>query len=261
MVGLTAIALVCSLYSRSDAATVATTSESGVVTTRAIEVLGQTDSSGRYYSQLLADVLASHWSPPKVQPYTKIEAKATMDVLRSGRIKNVRMASASESEDFDLSVINAIREASPFPPAPPLYKGDEVPLTIRFSLEAMSQIDQDRRLRELKETEAKRAAEEREQQRRKAAKLAAEERSKEIVQQKEIEKNIRVYLPGKTFECIGGKLDPVCVGGKRETSSLLSHRITYQEFGKSTFIFGHYWAGLACRIYVADFEVRAIACE
>lgn len=285
IIGVMAIALAGSLSVGLDAAKGTETTEMSVVTIRFAKEPCETSASLQFYSIVLKNILESRWSPPKIQPHTKLEAEVAIDVLKSGQIRNLHIAVPSQLELFDRSVFNAIRLASPFPPTPPLSKLNELPLTIRFSSEVIphagfSPEDVERwrsqRLKEAEEAEEARCSmrrkeqeeiqwREEEQQRQKAAtlaaKLAKEERRKELGHRKDIENNPQSYLPGKRFMCIGGKLDPICVGSDRNSSSEVGPVVTVQHFGPSTAIFGHYWRGLACRIYWADGAVKAIACE
>lgn len=226
-----------------------------------------------YYFILIQDKISGNWNPPKIGLGVAATINLSANVLRSGQVLGLTIKSSSGDRLLDDSALRAVSLSTPLPPLPPLFKAETLLLELQFTALSDKATGQLRtrlevgspmaaRIEESTDTIQQRREEEELQQQYKREKAEqAKKDAQEPQWRRKIEANLSAYLPGKRFQCIGGKLDPICVGESRNVSSEVGPVVTSQHFGRLTGIHGHYWRGLACRIYWADGVVRAIACE
>lgn len=87
----------------------------------------------RYFELALAK-FNENWSVPKgLNP--RLQVALAISIEPSGRISSVRLVQSSGMPEFDRSVEQAIRMASPLPPLPPVFGGQRVNQTFAFTPE------------------------------------------------------------------------------------------------------------------------------
>jgi TonB family protein len=95
--------------------------------------VGNTDPALAYYFVLIQDKITGNWSPPKMAPGTMSAIELSFRVLRSGQVQDLTVVSSSGKQVLDESALRAVRLSTPLPPLPPLFKGETVPVKLRFN--------------------------------------------------------------------------------------------------------------------------------
>jgi protein TonB len=90
---------------------------------------------GGYYA-VVRDKVARFWTTAEVDPRVKTapEVIVTFEILRDGRVRDVRLAQRSGVLTLDNSAQRAVLQAAPFPPLPPGYDRDSAVVEFWFSL-------------------------------------------------------------------------------------------------------------------------------
>jgi protein TonB len=88
------------------------------------------------YAQQIQQLVAQKWHTTDVDArvQTAPEVIATFDLLRDGRIRNLKILQPSGISTLDYSIQRAILEASPFPPIPPGFDRDSARVEFWFEL-------------------------------------------------------------------------------------------------------------------------------
>jgi protein TonB len=88
------------------------------------------------YSQQIQQLIAQKWRTADVDArlQTAPTVIATFELLRDGRIRNLKILQPSGVSSLDFSVQRAILEASPFPPIPPGFDRDSANVEFWFEL-------------------------------------------------------------------------------------------------------------------------------
>ena len=88
------------------------------------------------YAQQIQQLVAQKWHTNDVDArvQTAPVVVASFDLLRDGRIRNLRVVQQSGISALDYSVQRAILEASPFPPIPPGFDKDSAKVEFTFEL-------------------------------------------------------------------------------------------------------------------------------
>lgn len=88
------------------------------------------------YAQQIQQLVAQKWHTNDVD--ARVQAApvviASFDLMRDGRIRNLRVVQQSGVSALDYSVQRAILEASPFPPIPPGFDKDSAKVEFTFEL-------------------------------------------------------------------------------------------------------------------------------
>lgn len=89
-----------------------------------------------YYVELLRQRVASRWDTSRVDPRLQSAPPVVLafDILRDGRIRNLRFLQRSGHPDLDFSAQRAILEASPFPPLPRGFEREYATIEFWFEL-------------------------------------------------------------------------------------------------------------------------------
>jgi len=88
------------------------------------------------YGQQLQQLVAQKWHTNDVDAHLQTApiVIASFDLLRDGRIRNLRIVQQSGISTLDYSVQRAILEASPFPPIPAGFERDSAKIEFTFEL-------------------------------------------------------------------------------------------------------------------------------
>ena len=88
------------------------------------------------YAQQIQQLVAQKWHTNDVdgRVQTAPVVIASFDLMRDGRIRNLRIVQQSGISALDYSVQRAILEASPFPPIPPGFDKDSAKVEFTFEL-------------------------------------------------------------------------------------------------------------------------------
>jgi periplasmic protein TonB len=88
------------------------------------------------YAQQIQQLVAQKWHTNEVDArvQTAPVVIASFDLMRDGRIRNLRILQQSGISTLDYSVQRAILEASPFPPIPPGFDRDSAKVEFTFEL-------------------------------------------------------------------------------------------------------------------------------
>jgi len=88
------------------------------------------------YAQQIQQLVAQKWHTSDVDArvQTAPEVIATFDLMRDGRIRNLKILQPSGISSLDYSIQRAILEASPFPPIPPGFDRDSARVEFWFEL-------------------------------------------------------------------------------------------------------------------------------
>ena len=88
------------------------------------------------YSQQIQQLIAQKWRTADVDArlQTAPTVIATFELLRDGKIRNLKILQPSGISTLDFSVQRAILEASPFPPIPPGFDRDSANVEFWFEL-------------------------------------------------------------------------------------------------------------------------------
>lgn len=88
------------------------------------------------YAQQIQELVAQKWRTGEVDArlQTAPTVIATFELLRDGRIRNLKILQASGIPTLDFSVQRAILEASPFPPIPPGFDRDSANVEFWFEM-------------------------------------------------------------------------------------------------------------------------------
>ncbi|MEO8052092.1 MAG: TonB family protein [Acidobacteriota bacterium] len=88
------------------------------------------------YGQQIQNLVAQKWHTNDVDArvQTAPVVIASFDLMRDGRIRNLRVVQQSGISALDYSVQRAILEASPFPPLPPGFDRDSAQVEFTFEL-------------------------------------------------------------------------------------------------------------------------------
>jgi protein TonB len=88
------------------------------------------------YGQQLQQLVAQKWHTNDVDAHVQTAPVviASFDLMRDGRIRNLRVVQQSGISALDYSVQRAILEASPFPPIPPGFERDSAKIEFTFEL-------------------------------------------------------------------------------------------------------------------------------
>jgi len=88
------------------------------------------------YAQQIQQLIAQKWRTGDVDArvQTAPEVIATFELMRDGRIRNLKILQPSGISALDYSVQRAILEASPFPPIPPGFDRDSARVEFWFEL-------------------------------------------------------------------------------------------------------------------------------
>lgn len=88
------------------------------------------------YAQQIQELVAQKWHTSDVDArvQTAPVVIASFDLMRDGRIRNLRVVQQSGISALDYSAQRAILEASPFPPIPQAYPGDSAHVEFTFEL-------------------------------------------------------------------------------------------------------------------------------
>jgi protein TonB len=112
-------------------------------------MIGQTGSGGvgvgtgspfgtrfGWYAQILRDKVARAWHTGDVDPRLKTAPVVivTFTLLRSGEVRNVKVAQRSGNAVLDYSAERAIYDAAPFPALPPGYENNQASIEFWFEL-------------------------------------------------------------------------------------------------------------------------------
>jgi len=89
------------------------------------------------YAQQIQQLVAQKWHTNDVDArvQTGPEVIATFELMRDGRIRNLKILQPSGISALDYSVQRAILEASPFPPIPPGFDRDSARVEFWFELQ------------------------------------------------------------------------------------------------------------------------------
>jgi TonB family protein len=83
----------------------------------------------RAYEARVREQITDAWNPP---PGKSLEATALLTIDRDGQVTSFALLRRSGNAMFDESLLRAIRQASPFPPLPQDYSGQQVEVQSRF---------------------------------------------------------------------------------------------------------------------------------
>lgn len=88
------------------------------------------------YAQQIQQLVAQKWHTNDVDARVQTApiVIASFDLMRDGRIRNLRIVQQSNISALDYSVQRAILEASPFPPIPPGFDKDSAKVEFTFEL-------------------------------------------------------------------------------------------------------------------------------
>jgi len=88
------------------------------------------------YAQQIQQLVAQKWHTTDVDSHVQTAPVviASFDLMRDGRIRNLRVVQQSGIAALDYSVQRAILEASPFPPIPPGFDKDSAKVEFTFEL-------------------------------------------------------------------------------------------------------------------------------
>jgi periplasmic protein TonB len=88
------------------------------------------------YAQQIQQLVAQKWHTNDVDAHVQTAPVviASFDLMRDGRIRNLRVVQQSGISALDYSVQRAILEASPFPPIPPGFDKDSAKVEFTFEL-------------------------------------------------------------------------------------------------------------------------------
>jgi len=88
------------------------------------------------YAQQIQQLVAQKWHTNDVDAHVQTApiVIASFDLMRDGRIRNLRVVQQSGISALDYSVQRAILEASPFPPIPPGFDKDSAKVEFTFEL-------------------------------------------------------------------------------------------------------------------------------
>jgi len=88
------------------------------------------------YAQQIQQLVAQKWHTGDVDArvQTAPVVIASFDLMRDGRIRNLRIVQQSTISSLDYSAQRAILEASPFPPIPPGFDKDSAHVEFTFEL-------------------------------------------------------------------------------------------------------------------------------
>lgn len=89
------------------------------------------DVEFKQYYNAVGTKIQSLWVYPG-ESAGDLQTVLSLNLLRSGEVKSVRVEKASGNALFDESAIKAIKKASPFPPLPGEMKGDSIEIGVRF---------------------------------------------------------------------------------------------------------------------------------
>jgi TonB family protein len=80
------------------------------------------DAQFAWYRDAVVALLTSRWSRPVIEGASgTLSVIVTFDVLRDGRVENIRIDSSSGVASLDRSAIRAVEESAPLPPLPPQW--------------------------------------------------------------------------------------------------------------------------------------------
>ncbi len=84
----------------------------------------------RYYQRVMVQIRASWNPPPGVS--TRLQVRYIWNIETDGRITGIRLMNTSGNREYDRSVEQALRRASPLPALPPAFGGKRHPMDIWF---------------------------------------------------------------------------------------------------------------------------------
>ena len=85
--------------------------------------------------QLLRDKVARNWRSQDLDSTVRNPVVVTFDILRTGKVPNVRVARSSGNFAMDQSAQRAILLSNPFPPLPAQYERDSATIEFWFRLQ------------------------------------------------------------------------------------------------------------------------------
>jgi protein TonB len=88
-----------------------------------------------YYTAVMKKVEAS-WKKPPYSESQSLSVRLDFDVDRSGRVARFELIKQSGYQALDLSAIEAIKSAEPYPPLPAGIDGDHLRISIELTLTA-----------------------------------------------------------------------------------------------------------------------------
>lgn len=88
-----------------------------------------------YYEQLLRDKVARNWRSQDLDSSVRNPVVVTFEILRDGRVQNIRRIRSSGNFAMDQSAERAILLSSPFPPLPAQYERSSATIEFLFRLQ------------------------------------------------------------------------------------------------------------------------------
>jgi TonB family protein len=89
-----------------------------------------------WYLNTVRTKITDSWDPPADRMISGGENRVLVRfrVLRDGRVVDIEVQDAGHTPGLDTSARRAVESAQPFPPLPPTWPGDELQVTVRFTL-------------------------------------------------------------------------------------------------------------------------------
>ena len=84
-----------------------------------------------YYVERMLALIESRWYKPPVPPGTR--ARVRFEILKSGRLENIRLEESSGVSGFDRAALRALYAANPLPPLPPAYGKPSLTVHLSFA--------------------------------------------------------------------------------------------------------------------------------
>ncbi|MDP8263072.1 MAG: energy transducer TonB [Candidatus Ancaeobacter aquaticus] len=89
-----------------------------------------------WYLDVLHKKISKNWEEPSglIIPDNTLSAVVFFRVYRDGKVSKLKIKEACYRKEVNASVIKAVKDAEPFPPLPPEYKGEYLDINIKFDL-------------------------------------------------------------------------------------------------------------------------------
>jgi TonB family protein len=86
------------------------------------------------YLQVVQERISSKWRPPGASGTTPVVV-ISFEILRDGRVGQVKVTQSGGNSTYDLAAQRAVVEAGPFEPLPAAYKGGSATIEVAFKLQ------------------------------------------------------------------------------------------------------------------------------
>ncbi|MFO7652288.1 MAG: energy transducer TonB [Candidatus Krumholzibacteriia bacterium] len=89
-----------------------------------------------HYIDLVQRRVSTNWHPPPLNSYRGATRACVVEFVigRGGQVTRVSLAASSGVSFFDREALAAVRASSPLPPLPARFGGQELPVSVRFTL-------------------------------------------------------------------------------------------------------------------------------